>query len=480
MTNDSQQYLIELKSDSSLVSFNITNPLPGDWYGLAFLNKADDRISQKGLQPECQHKLTSSLSFKRLNNLWPNNEITVLTPTNSVVQNITQSSYYKFYMNSNCFGAKLVVRQCAQQTDQYRPYCPISLYSRALALPSPQIKDSSTNCSKKEVNREECILELQSVPMDSWNYLRIEPEFGNKANDENNSIAFQLQLTIDPNINCLRDENLGQTETIVEPSMTTYSSLNKVNISQKYIELFRPNIIGMTRYDTQNSLEFKYSHVDATEFKPNQNISVFFDVANDRTSLVQFGISPQSDIGGTLSIDFAVSPFTNTSEQNVSTTLCLQFERIGWDKDCIEKVNVNTSSSDFARGSAIKTILIPYPKPGNWFITLKVDCYLFYPEIGDYEFQACEKNSTSILLDIASAPCLHSKCANRGKCVQYLNGGVLFSSCSCKAGLTTERLLFHLFDCLVYLRLEGMVLQRWITSHTRRTTFAQLFIADFK
>lgn len=460
MTNDSQQYMIELKSDSSLVLFNITNPLPGDWYGLAFLDKGDDRISQKGLQIECQHKLTSSLSFKRFNQLWPNSAITVLTTTSSLVQNITHSSYYKFFMNSNCFSAKLVVSQCAQRTDPTEPLCPISLYSRALALPSHRINDLSINCSKPEVNRKECVLQMESLPTDSWNYLRIEPEFGYEANDENNSVAFELQLIIDQNIHCLNVASLGQTETSWEPSVITYSSPESANKTHSYIiDSSRPNIIGLTRYDTQNSLEFKYSHVDATELKPNQNISVFFDIPNDRTTLLQFGISPQSDIGGTLSIDFAISPFTNTSAQNYSTTLCLQSGRIGFFPDCLKEVKVNSSSPEFAQGSGIRTILMPYPRPGNWFITLQVECYLYYPEVDDEEYQRCETNVTSILLDIASAPCLHSKCANRGKCVQYLNGGVLFSSCSCKAGLASNaHTISPLFDWYGCHRLEGMVL----------------------
>ena len=183
LSNDSQQYSIELKSNSSIVTFNITNPLPGDWFGLSYLHKGDDRISQKGLEIECQHKLASSLSFKIFYDLMPNKDIIVLTPTLSLVQNITQSTYYKFYMNSNCFSAKLVVPKCAQISRLYnRSYiersgtnCPISLYSRSKALPSDQDFDYSYNCSKTDDSLGECLLDLQSLSTNSWTYVRIEP-----------------------------------------------------------------------------------------------------------------------------------------------------------------------------------------------------------------------------------------------------------------------------------------------------------------
>jgi hypothetical protein len=98
-----------------------------------------------------------------------------------------------------------------------------------------------------------------------------------------------------------------------------------------------------------------------------------------------------------------------------------------------------TSSTEFIDGTSLKSIHIPYPRPGNWYISLKVECYLYELEANEEEniTMPCDLNKTSVLLDITSAPCLHSKCYNRGKCLQYLNGGILFSSCSCRAGLFT-------------------------------------------
>lgn len=59
---DPHQHVIDLYSDSQIAEFNITNPLPGRWYGLAFINVLDVTIAQRGLFRECEVWLTSSLS----------------------------------------------------------------------------------------------------------------------------------------------------------------------------------------------------------------------------------------------------------------------------------------------------------------------------------------------------------------------------------------------------------------------------------
>lgn len=456
---DSQQYIIGLKSDSRLVTFNLTNPLPGDWFGLSYLNKVDDRISQKGLETECQHKLTSSLSLTKVNTLFPNDDIIVITPTVSLVQNITHSTFYKFYANTNSLSAKLVVQQCAQLPEvpqKSRTFCPIVVYSRALALPSPDINDLSFNCSKLDDTRDECVFDIFQVASDSWIYIQIEP-FGIEFNEVVEAIEFKLQLIIDQNDNCIETRIATNNEAMsskLTTRQTQQSSLYMTSLSLPYssqsnfnsietrletIGAFCPNYIKLTRYETIGSFEFKYSHVDATSFKENQTISIFFDIPNDRISVLEFGIIPQADIGGTLSIDFAISPFTNTSQQNFSISLCLEYGRIALTPNCFAEVNVNTSSTEFIDGTSLKSIHIPYPRPGNWFISLKVECYLYELEANEEEniTMPCDLNKTSVLLDITSAPCLHSKCYNRGKCLQYLNGGILFSSCSCRAGLFT-------------------------------------------
>ncbi|XP_054161604.1 post-GPI attachment to proteins factor 6-like [Oppia nitens] len=444
MTNDTQQYKIEWKSDSTLNEFNITNPLPGHWFALSYINTKDDRISQKGLEVECQHKLTTSLSFKIFSHLFPNNEIKVLTTTNSLIQTTNVTNFYKFYLKANCFSAKLVISECAQvlpNTNRSATLCPFSLYVRSMAMPSHKDNDYLVDCLQSHNSGDNCLIEMHSLASDSWIYVWID----SSNVDTNQQILFKIQLFIDQNTNCFLMNNQLQTNPTLLSDIITYSSrptsdnkttdmfINPPNIDKKY------KYISLTRYDTTNSLEFKYSHVDATNLFSNQSVSLFMDIPTDNRSVFEFAIIPLADIGGTLAIDIAISPYINITYQNYSMTACLQYGRIGgiarngltdW-KECFRTMKVNTSSPQFSAGKGIDTVLIPFPKPGNWFLTLEIQCYL-NEEYG-VEID-CSDNKTSILLDITSTPCLNSKCSNRGKCYQYFSGGVLFSSCVCKGG----------------------------------------------
>ncbi|CAG2169186.1 unnamed protein product, partial [Oppiella nova] len=430
LTEESQQYSFEMKSDSALVSFNITNPLAGDWFGLSYLNKVDDRISQKGLEVECQHKLTASLSLTKFSQLFPNNDITVLTTANSLVQNITNSTFYKFYLNSNCFSAKLNITQCAQVSPvpNYRARsCPILVYVRGMALPSHKIYDFALNCSQQT---DKCIIDMDSITSGSWVYLEIEPLSGLEV------VEVYTELIIEQKEDCFSiEKELSQKSQSLATTYSTYSSRFTSNQSETMgtTNQLSPKYISLTRYDSLNSLEFKYSHVDATPLSQNQSVSIFIDIPNDRMSILEFGIIPLSDIGGTLSIDFAISPFVDTTQYNYSVSLCLQYRRTSDSfKNCLRELIVNTTSTDFFNKKGIETVLIPFPRPGNWFITLKVNCY--YSGDDDIIIMCPPENKTSVLLDITSSPCLHSKCGSHGKCYQYFSGGVLFSSCVCRGG----------------------------------------------
>ncbi|CAG2105988.1 unnamed protein product, partial [Medioppia subpectinata] len=454
ISDEFQQYSFQMKSDSGLIPFNLTNPLPGDWFCLSYLNKVDDRISQKGLEAECQHRLTASLSFFTFSQLYPNNDITVLSTANSLVQNITHTTFYKFYLNANCFSAKLVISDCAQISPvpiESKPICPVDVFVRSMALPTRTLNDYRINCKNQLFN---CSVEMNSIASGSWIYLQIEPFSYLEV------VSAKLNLTIDQTDNCFKIPNEEALESMPKPmTALTYSSRFTSN-QTKPLEnkepleppkTLSPNYISLTRYDSLNSLEFKYSHVDATSLSPNQSVSIFIDIPSNRSSVLEIrsvsifidipsnrssvleiGIIPLSDIGGTLSIDFAINPLTNTTQQNYTVNLCLQHMRVGFGSDCFYEIDVNTTDKQFHEKRGLETVLIPFPRPGNWFITLTPRCY--YSDEDSDTIMECLENKTSVLLDIISSPCLHSKCGPHGKCQQYFSGGVLFSSCVCRGG----------------------------------------------
>lgn len=211
------------------------------------------------------------------------------------------------------------------------------------------------------------------------------------------------------------------------------------------------NTINLTRYQASDNFEFRYSYLNADTFVNNVNhtASAFVEVENDRLSLANFTIIPQFDIGGSFVIDFSISPLTNHTHQNVSAILCLTHNRLPpiyqsasgyrWDEACYGYLVSNTSVANFTTdGSPIRTLAVPYPQPGTWFISLAIRCYSEDDTLEDLmtsnEFSCDYLNKTSVLIDIRSSACYNSRCLNGGKCQQYLNGGILYSTCSCRAG----------------------------------------------
>lgn len=94
-------------------------------------------------------------------------------------------------------------------------------------------------------------------------------------------------------------------------------------------------------------------------------------------------------------------------------------------------------------GGEVRTLILPYPRAGLYYVNLTPTCYYQEHEWDEIEMIAvqCWANSTtSVLIDIQSSACLDGKCGVHGKCLQYLSGGILFSTCACRGG--TVVLLF--------------------------------------
>lgn len=201
------------------------------------------------------------------------------------------------------------------------------------------------------------------------------------------------------------------------------------------------------------------THSATTTSSANTNSEIintdhlFVEVDNDRPSLLNFTVIPQYDIGGSLEISFAISPKTSNEHQNVSAILCLTHHRLPpivssspllrFDEACTGHLVSNTSVANYStEGSPIRRLTVPYPQPGTWFISIVVRCYteedsLDDPMVAnvDYSGYSCDfANRTAVYLEIHSASCQSNRCQNGGKCMQYVSGGILYSTCACRAG----------------------------------------------
>nr|XP_032629395.1 post-GPI attachment to proteins factor 6-like [Chelonoidis abingdonii] len=165
--------------------FNITSPLPGDWFLAAHLPKDEGKISIKGLYEECQYLFQPQLIVQRLVG------IAVLYPGYVSTQTIAphnRSSLYKVFVPSHTSRVLVQVLGC-RAGNRSTAGCPLWLTVRAKA--PPLHNSSGLDCRE----RAPCQLALELPLWQHWYYLLLEKALGVPG-----PIHFQLtvQLTGSP------------------------------------------------------------------------------------------------------------------------------------------------------------------------------------------------------------------------------------------------------------------------------------------
>lgn len=103
-------------------------------------------------------------------------------------------------------------------------------------------------------------------------------------------------------------------------------------------------------------------------------------------------------------------------------------------------VHLNGSSSPdvFINSTDPAYINVPFPEPGNWYVTLRsfirednCECWRDCLERQCQNCTCIKDWNTSIETVISSSPCVDNHCENEGKCIRYMSGGFVFSACYC-------------------------------------------------
>ena len=189
-----EQYQLKLQSDTKPVELNITNPLPGDWFGLAYISQIDDRIVQKGLFRKCQAWLSSSLTFNRIPAASDGQRAITITPDKPINQQLSDPQYYRFYAESTCTAARVSVTQCkvVSKSGDAESSCPLHQYFRPSGLPSSNRFTRISDCTEDHLSQDACHLSDLIVSRDGWNYLLLDPI----KSSSRGSAKIELQLLL--------------------------------------------------------------------------------------------------------------------------------------------------------------------------------------------------------------------------------------------------------------------------------------------
>lgn len=448
--NRSRMYEAHLRSDLKPALLSVHYPVAGDWFMVAFIDEASNRITQAGLFPSCHSWLQATATHQQ------QGDVTTIVPEIhsyqdiQLLQKIKDLHYYRFYVPSSAWVVAVIISNC-MDVENNTVSCPIDVAFRARALPDTESIETVFHTCSNGAAEDSCTAEF--IPEEeAWHYLQL-------------TTSIEAQLTIAVRLHCCDDvrdsnhllgkENLDQVFPEESSALLDGTAFTMFNNDSEFINASIPQddneqpghiiVVPATKpsHNAAGSCWPRHNLVKKTfggnfvfeyDLPPNENGSVplLLDISNRSPTILTFNLESVTDIGGTLVVELAISPFINSNmTQNISISGCITLgirEEPDEEGECARghQVLVNTSSH-FTKGLSVS---IPFPEPGMWYLTLKPWCYL----LNASESVECSEADTSILFHISSASCLDGKCGTYGSCYQYISGGFIFSTCVCDAG----------------------------------------------
>ncbi|XP_064087571.1 post-GPI attachment to proteins factor 6-like isoform X2 [Macrobrachium nipponense] len=450
----SEVYKLDLKSDLKPAYLSVPFPEAGDWFMIAFISETSNRITQAGLFPSCHSWLRVKAKYVQ------EEQITTVVPEIhshqdfQFYQKINGSQYYRFYVPSSTWLVVVNISNCFALDDvEDDSACFLDIAFRTRGLPNPESSD--TVIHKCEGDRNTCTLEV--IPEEeNWHYLQLETR-GRLVQlslavklflcDGAGGTSYHLLSRFDINELC------SESVSVTSPPLLNFTESESKDADvfseeeggaipfkslQARHTLFTP-AVDSTQHGScwpRHSLvkkTFGGNFVFEYDLPPDENgtVPLLLNISNASPTMLTFALESIIDIGGTLSVELAVSPFMNISVHNFSVAGCLSRgirETPSSDWECSKGYSLLVNTT---RPSTIATqVLIPFPEPGPWYLTLSPSCFLTNAS----DMVDCTVNETTIIFGVSSASCLQGKCGKYGSCYQYISGGFIFSTCVCEAG----------------------------------------------
>ncbi|XP_055488086.1 transmembrane protein 8B [Leucoraja erinacea] len=413
-------------------AFNITSPLPGDWFLAAHLPKDTGKISVKGLYEECQYLFQPQLIVQRLVG------IPVLFPgylMDQVIPARNKSSLYKVFVPSYTSRVTVQLSECSCSNATLRG-CPVLLKLRAKA--PPLHNSSRVDCA----GLHGCQLQQAAPFWQQWYYILVERTVRDVT------ISFQVGVRIQE---CSKPASSGSVEAEITPALNMPQSfgapgspsileaLPVVGLSPRQL-----NVSGLggaggggegegegaagercwpVRPTLRNELDTFSVHFYIF-FGPN------ISVPPSGQAVFAINLMPVLDSGGVLNMELKLNT-TSLKGENATVVGCLNHG-----VPMTSSNNTSTSckserSAGFAllvnASSNITRLHIPYPQTGTWYISLRTLCAV------GHGFEECSNVTAEVYLRMFTTPCIN-ECGTYGQCKLLRTNNYLYAACECKAG----------------------------------------------
>lgn len=412
-------YEDEFSSDGKPRAVNVTNPLPGDWYAVAFLSYTDpnnDKIVQQGLSASCVALLEAALDVSvpeevKVQELEAGHAAAVRAEGHDAA---ALSRLFRSFAPAGARVARIQLHPAA--CSRARPACPaLALAARSQAFPGSTPEDGGGDTRRVSCTIDDaCTLTL--VPLDAaWLYVAVEATPDPKLMDKDVLIGYYLNVTFETEA-CYEGEECWVAEELMR---------------QSFVQLFMYNFVRVP---------------DLSKPSPDPSQPPTVNVSTAVATLLTFDVSPVKDVGGTLTLELRLDQTpvlmnvtsVSSGSVNVSVLACLSFatKRLpSFPDTCIDtatgasfpaSVRLNTTSPENFTGK----LHVPFPEPGPWFLSLKPFCFA-----GNGSEADCgELNETQVAFVLDSEMCGSDRCGRWGHCNNYLSGGVIFATCICQHG----------------------------------------------
>ncbi|XP_059781043.1 transmembrane protein 8B isoform X3 [Balaenoptera ricei] len=391
--------------------FNVSSPLPGDWFLAAHLPRAHGHISVKGLQDECQYLLQPQLIVRRLL------DVAVLVPGRPSEQTLSlhnRSALYKVFVPSFTYR---VSAQLVCVGGRGASACPLTLRLRPKA--PPLHNSSSVACGGASV----CQLELALPPWGHWVYVRVETP----SRGPGRTVCFQLCVRLQecpqpslsralvPGAAMNMPQSLGNQPLPPEPSSLGAPAEGPGATSP-------PEHCWPVRPTLRNELDTFSVH-----------FYVFFGpsvaLPPERPAVFALRLLPVLDSGGVLSLELQLN-VSSLRQENVTVFGCLTHEvplSLGDAAMTCSKESLAGFLLTVSATSRVARLRIPFPQTGTWFLTLRSLC-----GVGP-RFVRCRNATAEVRLRTFLSPCVDD-CGPYGQCKLLRTHNYLYAACECKAG----------------------------------------------
>ncbi|XP_065763947.1 transmembrane protein 8B isoform X1 [Muntiacus reevesi] len=391
--------------------FNVSSPLPGDWFLAAHLPQAHGHISVKGLQDECQYLLQPQLIVRRLL------DVAVLVPGRPSEQTLSvhnRSALYKVFVPSFTYR---VSAQLVCVGGRGASTCPLTLRLRPKA--PPLHNSSSVACGGASV----CQLELALPPWGHWVYVRVETPSRGPGRTVRFQLCVWLQECPQPSLSRAlvpgaamnMPQSLGNQPLPPEPpSLGAPAEGPGATSPPEHCWPVRPTL--------RNELDTFSVH-----------FYIFFGpsvaLPPERPAVFALRLLPLLDSGGVLSLELQLNA-SSLRQENVTVFGCLTHEvplSLGDAAVTCAKESLAGFLLTVSAASRVARLRIPFPQTGTWFLTLRSLCG------AGPRFVRCRNATAEVRLRTFLSPCVDD-CGPYGQCKLLRTHNYLYAACECKAG----------------------------------------------